>query len=147
MEIEGYGLRMNIPGGWHGSVVRESPDAAVVLQAASTELAPGDLVGTETHRGMRSSDVYIKVIDIGAPPEGLVESDPAWRRDALPIAVDSAELYDTFEGVELPAYGFRSVIVNEHSLMIYVGFGSFPSQADVARANAVLASLRVTSSN
>jgi hypothetical protein len=143
MQIEGYGLKMNLPAGWDGRITRDSPKDAVVLQAASTELAPGDVTGVETHRRMRNTDLYLKVIDIGAPTARLVDHDPAWSREALPIRFGTEHIYDTFEDVELPAYGARAVAVDGHALMVYVGFGSFPSQADVARANAVLASFSV----
>jgi hypothetical protein len=143
MDVHGYGLRVTVPEGWHGVASQRSPQDAAVLQAATVPIADGDDTGRRTHSSMGAKDIYIKVADIGAPPAHLLERDPAWSSG--PALIRDVDLTTTFEGVELPVYGMRSVVMNGRAIMFFVGFGSEPSNGQLGRANAVLATLRVGS--
>lgn len=145
MNVQGYGLKIALPSGWYGRVSQRSSQDATVLQAASVPLAAGDETGESTQSSMRGGDVYIKVIDIGAPPPNLLERDPAWSALSGPVTIRRFDLSPNFEAVSLPAYGMRSLVINGRAIMLFVGFGSDPADAQLAQANAVLASLTVAS--
>lgn len=92
---------------------------------------------------MNDDDLYIEIDDIGSSPPRLTEVDLAWEEDDLPLSIDRQSVHDLFEGVRLPAYAARAVVVRGRSLMLYVGFGLKLSDAALKRVNRVLATVRV----
>lgn len=153
--ISGYGLSLTISQRWDGHITRPSPDDAIILQAASVPLPVDDEWGRKVQELMSEGDLYIKVADIGPPPADLVEVDPAWSYATPPLRIRRSDIYDVYQGVILPAYAARSLVVNDRSLLLYVGFGGphvsespkkgsdYVTDDMLKQANAILASLRV----
>ena len=104
--VSGHGLSLEIPAGWDGRITQESPQDAIVLEAASVPLAEDDATGAETQKSMREGDLYIKLIDINAAPSDVL-GDPSWSEAVLPVEIRASDISPVFEGVELPAYAAR----------------------------------------
>ncbi len=141
--ITGFGLELGLPAGWHGRVYQRGAEGAITLEAATVPLAPiGDNSSQETEARMGTDDAYIQLSDIGSPPPYL-GSEPGWERLTLPLAIDEADLHRFVEGNALPANVTRAVVINNRAIMLYCGFGSWPSESSIANLNRVLSSLSV----
>jgi hypothetical protein len=138
--VEGHGLRIELPAGWDGRVRSEGPGTAIELEAASVPLEQGRS-RLELQRTMEEHDVYLRVLDTLLEPEE-VAGDESWSVDSM-VRFAAADISPVFEGVELPAYSARFVVVGDRPLMVYLGFGRIPSAADLDAANSVLATLTV----
>src|SRR4051812_33912955 len=69
--VQGFGMRMTLPPGWHGRVYVRDGGADVDLQAATVPLAPGDDdVGSRTRRRMHAGDVLIALWEYAPPVHG-----------------------------------------------------------------------------
>ncbi len=93
---------------------------------------------------MGPGDVYIRISDIGAPPP-YMGREPGWQRLVVPVVIRPSDLHRYVEGQSLPANAVLPLVIHNRAIMLYVGFGSWPTDATLQRANSLLASLSVSS--
>ena len=131
--VRGYGLRIDLPAGWHGEVVRPQPSGGLTLRAATFPIPPATNVGQQAQREMTASDVLITLSSYG------------WANDnsrvghaTLPLAIERAD-FAPFEGFARPV-ATQSRVLDRGAVQLWVVFGDeTPSDALLAEANRVLA--------
>ena len=140
--ITGYGLTIELPAGWHGRIYRRSPQYAISLDAATVPLPPGDdQLFDQTALRMSTDDLYLHLDDIGqAPPLPLRERD--WKIAEPPLQLQRSDLGNF--PVRFAAFAVRPVVVRRRLIQLDAGFGSTPTDGMLARLNAVLGTLDVT---
>ncbi len=63
--VRGYGLRIDLPAGWHGEVMRPEPPGALTLRVAIFPLPPPIDVGQQAQRAMGERDILITLVYYG----------------------------------------------------------------------------------
>jgi hypothetical protein len=140
--ISGYGLTIELPPGWHGRIYRRSQKYAIMLDAATVPLPPaGDDLFDQTARRMSADDLYLHLDDIGQAPH-LPMREAAWKIANPPLQLQRSDL-GTFP-VRFAAFAVRPVVVRRRLIQLDAGFGSTPTDPMLARLNAVLGTLNVT---
>ena len=133
--VRGHGLRIDLPSGWHGEVVRPQPPGALTLRAANFPLPPLTDVGQQAQRTMTARDVLITLSYYGWARAGS-----RMQHVSLPIAVKRGD-FESFEGFTRPV-ATRSFGVDGRAFHLWVVFGDgTPSDELLAEANRVLASV------
>jgi hypothetical protein len=141
--IAGYGLSIELPGGWQGRVVSPEADMAAQVIAGNFRL-PGheDFAGQKTAAAMSPASIYVWIADLGTDQKHLQPG--RWIEASLPISVSRADV-QPFEGVSSPSEAVRWLLIDGRALLILVAFGAAePSDSQFTQANGVLATLRVT---
>jgi hypothetical protein len=140
--ISGYGLTIELPPGWHGRIYRRSPKYAIMLDAATVPLPPAsDDLFDQTALRMGTDDLYLHLDDIGQAPE-LPMREPVWKIAEPPLQMERSDLGNF--PVKFAAFAIRPVVVRERLIQLDAGFGSAPTDRMLARLNAVLGTLNVT---
>ncbi|HEX4325041.1 MAG TPA: hypothetical protein VHZ77_10475 [Gaiellaceae bacterium] len=143
MDIQNYGLTIPLPNGWDGRIYRQTPLDAITLEATSARLAPiADDSFIQTEQGMGSADIYVRLSDIGPPPPYLGKGND-WQIVSSPPPIQPVDLQDFIEGHSLPAGVASAMVINNRAFMLYVGFGTWPSQAQLNQMNQILSQLQV----
>ena len=124
--VVAYGLSISVPDGWQARVYRLAPEDAITVEAASVDLPPpGELM---TGERLGTDDAYIRIDDIGAPPE-------KWGESSLPLAIGPEDIQGPYEGGFPTGAGF-SALINDRALNVRADFGS---QRSLEATNNVLA--------
>jgi hypothetical protein len=132
--IAGHGLEVTLPEGWRGDVTKLGPGHAATLRAATFRLGPLTDIGRAAQETMSADDLLLVVVDYGVVP-GQGEAA------ALPLRLRTSDVVD-FEGFLGPV-ATTSAVVAGSTLQVWVVAAAAPTGAQLARANAVLATLRV----
>ena len=141
--VSGHGLAMEFPSGWDARIYRQSPDHAVTVEGASVPLEPiADHAPQRTERRLDSEDLYVRLTDIGSPPAHL-GSEPGWKR-ASAIRLTPSNVHRYVEGHSVPASAVGAFALGDHAIMVYVGFGSRPTDADLEDVNRILGTLSIS---
>jgi len=133
--VRGHGLRVDLPVGWYGEVVRSELPGALTLRAANFPLPPAKDVGQRAQQTMTERNVLITLTHYG------------WAKDSsrvaqatLPLAIKRSD-FTSFEGFMRPV-ATRSWIIDGRAFQLWVVFGSeTPSDDLLAEANRVLATI------
>ena len=140
--ISGYGLSIDLPPGWHGRIFRRSPQYAIALDAATVPLPPADDdLFDQTALRMSAHDLYLHPDDIGQAPH-LPMREAAWQIAEPPLQLQRSDLGNF--PVRFAAFAVRPVVVRRRLIQLDAGFGSMPTDPMLARLNAVLGTLNVT---
>lgn len=134
--VRSHGLRIDLPVGWHGEVVRPGPPGALTLRAANFPLpkVPTD-VGQQAQRTMGERDVLITLAY-----DGRARGASGVRRAALPLAIGRAD-FASFEGFARPV-ATDAFVLDGRAFHLWVAFRSeTPSDELLAEANRVLATV------
>jgi hypothetical protein len=132
----GHGLEITLPAGWHGDVAKLAPEHAATLRAAAFPLGPLTDIGRTAQEAMGADDLLLVVADYGVVPGNDDAAPPA-----LPIQVGREDVVD-FEGFREPV-ATTSAVVAGSTLQVWLVAAESPTAAQLERANAVLATLRV----
>jgi hypothetical protein len=140
--ISGYGLTIELPSGWHGRIYQRSPQYAIALDAATVPLPPVDDQSLDrTAQRMGAGDLYLHLDDIGQAPH-LPMRESAWSTAHPPLQLQRSDLGNFPVG--FAAFAVRPVVVRNRLLQRSAGFGSTPTDRMLAKLNAVLGTLDVT---
>lgn len=133
--VRGYGLRIELPQGWRGEIVRPDPRGALTLRAANFQHPPLTDLGRELQLTMTERDVLITLVHYGRAGEGWKA-----RQATLPLAIDRGQ-FVSFEGFKRPV-ATDSFILEGRAFQLWAVFrdGS-PSDELLAEANRVLATI------
>jgi hypothetical protein len=102
-----------------------------------------DFPGRKTARLMRVGSIYISIANLGSVNDKLFQRSP-WKKATLPIRIRHADLRP-FEGTYSPSEAVRWVVVKRRALLLLVAFGrQNPTEAQLARANRVLSTFRLS---
>jgi hypothetical protein len=133
--VRGYGLKLEVPLGWHGDVVRPEPPGALTLRAANFQLPPASDVGQQAQGTMAERDVLITLTYYGR-----AGATSAGRRAILPLVIDRRD-FMPFEGFARPV-ATDSFALGGGAFQHWVVFrDEAPSDELVAEANRVLATV------
>jgi len=133
--VSGHGLKVAVPDGWDGEVLRPVPPGALTLRAANFSLPPATDVGQQAQREMRDDEILITLSHFGR-----ARDDSSARRAGLPLAIDRAD-FTSFEGFARPV-ATDSFVVERDAFQVWVVFGSeTPSDELLAEANRALATV------
>jgi hypothetical protein len=130
-QLTGYGIKLNLPGGWDGRV---SPG---VVEAASYHL-PTD-AGLGRLLALGRDDVVLRFVEHGG-------SDAAFVTTQLPLALAPTEFVPPSPGSDeqVPALTGRSFVASGRQFVLWAFAGSQPPNAKaLAEANETLATLRI----
>jgi hypothetical protein len=94
--VRGHGLRVDLPVGWQGEVVRPAPPGALTLRAANFPLPAATDVGQQAQRAMTARDVLITLSYYGR-----AKDDSRVEQGTLPLAIARAD-FASFEGFARP---------------------------------------------
>lgn len=84
--VRGHGLKIELPLGWHGEVLRPELPGALTLRAANFPLPPATDVGRQAQSTMTDRDVLITLSHYGwAKASSRVE------QATLPLSIDRAD--------------------------------------------------------
>jgi hypothetical protein len=135
--VRGYGLKIDLPIGWRGEVVRPDPPGALRLRAANFPLPPATDVGQQAQRDMRGDEILISLSHYGRAREGS-----SARRPGLPLTIKRAD-FVPFEGFARPVAS-DAFVLEDSKFHVWVVFGSeTPSDELLAEANRVLETFAV----
>jgi hypothetical protein len=149
--VTGYGLSLELPGGWEGGVAGpRGSDYGPFLQAANRPLGPpeDDPFATATRRELAPEDVALVLIEY---TESLAERglEPGENGNfpvvEPPISIREGDFQPSFEGVsDLHDFARRTFTINGRSFDLWVEFGQKPAPGGlVSVVDEVLATLRV----
>lgn len=97
MILEGDGLRIELPVGWHGQFVRRSPHLPT-LQAASFPLDPGDEeLGPASRAAMSSGDCFLALIEY-LPGSGVEPGRVPFHEARIKLPLDPSWFSPAVEG-------------------------------------------------
>jgi hypothetical protein len=134
--VSGHGLRIELPSGWDGVVVKSGLNVAPLLRAANFPLTePPSDIGRLSQRTMGADDVLITIVDYGEVP-GAMES-----KQAQPVRLGRSDV-TSFEGFLEPV-ATHSLTVKGHTLQLWIVAAKEPTDLQLEQANAVLATLEV----
>jgi hypothetical protein len=133
--VRGYGLKVELPAGWHGEVVRPEPPGALTLRAANFPLPPATDVGQQAQRTMGERDVLITLVHYGRAGD-----DARSRQATLPLAIERAH-FTPFEGFARPVANEAFVLAGGAFQLWAVFRDASPSDEVLAEANRVLATI------
>lgn len=142
-----FGLTVDLPRGWEGSVFRRSPGAGEethpVLHAGSFPLPPdrGDY-GNGAVEVMKGRDVFIALLEDHPSSAGAA----LYAARALPRSLKPASFNPATLQRAIPGHAGTQVFCTESGrpFCLYVVLGSWAlARLGVARVNSVLATLRV----
>jgi hypothetical protein len=135
--VRGHGLRMELPPGWHGGIVRPEPPGALTLRAANFPHRPLTDLGGELQLTMGARDVLITLVHYGRVKEG-------WQTPEVgfPLSIDRAH-FVAFEGFKRPV-ATDAFALDGGAFELWVVFrDGTPSDEVLAEANRVLATIAV----
>jgi hypothetical protein len=113
-----------------------------MLDAATVPLPPpGDALFDQTALRMSINDLYLHLDDIGQAPH-LPMREPDWKIAEPPLQLQRSDLGTFAE--RFAAFAVRPVVVRRRLIQLAAGFGSTPTDRMLARLNAVLGTLNVT---
>jgi hypothetical protein len=144
MQINGHGLKVDLPNGWDGRLFISEALTRPVIQAANFPLPSTDNdAGDGAQAAMPSDGVYVNIFEY--PPEPLFfRSGSGWIEASPPIALGRSDISYLVEGVRAPAYVVKPMLISGRVIQLGVAFGSpGPSNRAWADANAVVRSLAV----
>ena len=145
--IAAYGLRVDLPSGWEGSIYRRAPGEGEtshpVAHAGSFPLPRdrGDY-GNGAVDLMEDDDALIVLIE--HPPESA--GSPLFAQQAFPRSLDPDEFSPTTLQLLIPGQAGtqRFFVENGRPFCLYVVLGSYDQRAPlVARVNDVLSTVEV----
>ena len=141
--VERYGLRVDLPPGWHGRIHVREGGAAADLIAATVPLAPrDDDYGSRIRPRMRAGDVLILLWEYEPPASAIKRWRAGFPQARIPIRVRPPDL-TSMEGIGTAVN--RSLRFAGRYFQLVIVFGRRkPSAADFARANRGLAGLRIS---
>ena len=131
--LQGFGLRLVLPSGWHGVLYRK-PGAEPVLHAATFPLPPrDDDAADKAARAMGATNILVVFLEQRPTARGF-RYNPA----RLPIRIVRSNVLD--RPVNGHAVARRTFSVNDRKFKLCVEFGSRRvSAAQLRRANRLLA--------
>jgi hypothetical protein len=95
--LVGDGLRIELPAGWHGQLVRRSPHLPT-LQAASFPLDPGDEeLGQGSRAAMSSGDCFLALIEY-LPGSGVEPGRVPFHEAGIELPLDPSWFSPDAEG-------------------------------------------------
>ena len=145
--LSGFGLTVDLPRGWEGSVFRRTPgpdeETHPVLHAGTFPLPPerGDY-GNGAVEAMKARDVFIALLEDHPSSAGTA----LYAARALPRRLDAGSFNPANLQRAIPGHAGTQVFCTESGrpFCLYVVLGSWAlARLGVSRVNAVLATLRV----
>jgi hypothetical protein len=129
--LEGFGLRLTLPSGWHGTLYRRSGEEPV-LHAATFPLPPGDDdLASKATRAMRRGDILVVLLEKRPTARGY-----SYNPARLPLKIVRGNV----RPLGGRAVARRTFSLNDRKFELSVEFGSRPvTSAQLARANRLLA--------
>jgi hypothetical protein len=95
--LEGDGLRIELPAGWHGQAVLRSPHLPT-LQAASFRLDPDDEeLGPGSRAAMSAGDCFLALIEY-LPGSGVVPGQVPFHESGLRLPLEPGAFSPEVEG-------------------------------------------------
>jgi hypothetical protein len=131
--VRGHGLRIDLPAGWRGEIVRPEPIGGVTLRAANFPHAPLTDLGRELQLTMGERDVLVTLVHYGRAFDDA-------RKATLPLTIDRDD-FVSFEGFKRPV-AMDAFALDGRAFQLWVVFrDGTPSDDVLADANRVLASI------
>jgi hypothetical protein len=135
--IARHGLRITIPGGWHGRIYQRRAGLPI-LQAGNFRLPENDDdVGTKATKRMRRASIFISLLEAcpGSP----------FPHVRLPVRIRRSDFLPMFEGVPRShAFARRLLTVNGRKFQLWLQFGRRPAVASALQhANDVIETLGI----
>jgi hypothetical protein len=139
--VEGHGLAVDPPRGWHVRIA-QPPRTALSLAGATVAIGTNGIFDARFQRALRPDDVALALIDYTPPPRGRTRR---WNA-SFPIRRPRLRLRDvrTFEGQYARGGANTSFRFRGRYFQLVAFFGERPTPRDLARANAFLAQVRVS---
>jgi hypothetical protein len=133
--VRGHGLRMELPAGWHGEIVRPEPLQAVTLRAANFPHPRLTDLGRDLQPTMGERDVLITLAHYGRAWEHSKA-----RRATLPLTIGRDD-FVSFEGFRRPV-AMDAFSLEGRAFQLWAVFrDETPTDEALAEANRVLATI------